>query len=75
MLNYKVKLELEWDGNFDEEDWIKYNPDHSIEDGKETQEDWIKEDQIYRLLWHADNTISNYSYTWDIKWEDKMGCD
>ena len=23
MLNYKVKLELEWDGNFDEEDWIE----------------------------------------------------
>ena len=70
MRKFKCKLVLEWQDDFDDDDWVKYN-NEPIEEGIKQFRQWIEEDAIGHILASADNHLpSHYTSHYTIK-EDK----
>lgn len=69
MRKFKCKLVLEWQTDFDDDDWVKYN-NEPIEEGIRQFCQWIEEDDIGHILASADNHLpSDYTSTYRIEEE------
>ena len=66
-----VTLTITYETDFDEEDWIKYNPNTTVEEALQSAEYYIVEDEIESIDTRAANVLpSNYQMDYEIKWED-----